>query len=96
MFRPYSAIIRLTNSGVSQGTYGGVYLWDPMVYNIAITFLELLVLFRKIINTKANTKANTIVNTMLNTKANTIVNITVNTIVNIIINTIVNTIINTK
>jgi len=24
----------LQNSGVSQGTFSGFYLWDPMVYNI--------------------------------------------------------------
>ena len=48
MFRPYSVIIRLTNSGVSQGTFGGFYLWDPAVYSIVITFLELQVLFNTI------------------------------------------------
>jgi len=24
----------LQDSGVSQGTFGGFYVWDPMVYNI--------------------------------------------------------------
>jgi len=36
--QPFSALLGhrrgLQNSGVSQGIFGGFYLWDPMVYSI--------------------------------------------------------------
>ena len=34
MFRPIRPSSGLQNSGFSQGTFCGFYLWDPVVYNI--------------------------------------------------------------